>query len=526
MAPSGAGGAARPSEGGPAASNACNGEAPGAPALRRLSSEELDRSLRVLLGRNVAVDWPEDELVGGYPSARENVVLETHARALYATLLPELRKIVETSPSSLSDQCATADTRCATALVQGFAGRAWRRALSAEERTSLLGFYEQVRQELGDAREATATLLLAILSSPHFLYRTELGTGDGRLDPARRLSSREIGTALGYFFWGQPPDATLLAKMDGDRLRTEGEILAEIERLRGSPAHAAWMGRFFQRWTHVEGLDQKDHNLDRYPDATKAYKKEAEEALVRQFVAVLGKPEGTFEELVSSRSFVAGPLTAKAYRAGARPSGFTTLEADPGRRGAFMSVGFLTYYSKPDRPNALERAKFFLDQVLCRQLPGVPADALQREFTPDPRKSHRQNFETLTGDAACSGCHTMLNPIGFSFDRFGADGQVLREIDGFPIDTRGTIRGAGELDGELSGPEDFILRIARSREARLCFLRQWFQFSNGRQQEEPDSCTLQRLLDTMAKEGDSLATFARHYFTSRNFLYRQAREAP
>jgi hypothetical protein len=517
----------RPTEPGPSASGECKTEAPGLPSLRRLTTEELERSLKALLGRDVAVAWPQDEAVVGYPSARGNFVLEPHARSLYTTLLPELRRIVTSSPTALSDACATTDTKCATALAEKFAVRAWRRPVSAEERTSLLAFYDQVLKELGgDAKEATATLVLSILSSPHFLYRSEVGVADAKADAPRRLSSREVGTALSYFFLGQPPDAMLLTKIESNSLQTEAQILAEIERLRGSPAHAAWMARFFQQWTHVQDLEDKDHALDKFPDATKAYKKEAEEAFVRQVTALMGKPNATFEELVAGKSFVAGPLTAKVYKPGAKPTGFQTFEAEDGRRGLFTSVAFLSQYSKPDRPNAIERAKFFLDQVICRELPGIPADALQREFMPDPKKSPRQNFEVLTSDAACAGCHMMLNPIGFSFDKYGPDGQLLRAIEGFPVDTKGSVRGTTDIDGDIDGPEDLIAKVAKSREARMCFIKQWFRFSNGRQESALDACTLQRLFDTMEKEGDSLTTFARHYFTSRNFLYRHAQEAP
>lgn len=120
----------------------------------------------------------------------------------------------------------------------------------------------------------------------------------------------------------------------------------------------------------------------------------------------------------------------------------------------------------------------------------------------------------------------MLNPIGFGFDKYGPDGQRLASIEGFPVDTRGTVSGSGDLDGMLAGPEDIVLKLAKSRQARACYLRQWFRFANGRKEAEADDCTLGRMLDAMEKGGDGLMTFARSYFTSRNFLYRQTREAP
>lgn len=497
---------------------------PGEPTIRRLTSEELGRSLKALLGRDLSVRWPQDELVAGYPSARDNLVLEPHARSLYTDLLPELRKLVTTNRSSLSSACAAADSKCASSLVDGFAARAWRRPLGNDEKSSLLSFYDQANRELGDANEATANLLLAILSSPHFLYRSEMGGAES--GGVRKLTSREIGSALSFFFLGQPPDVTLLSKIEADGLRQEGDILAEIERLQETPAHAAWMARFFQRWTHVQDLAKRDHALDKFPDATAAYKKEAEEAFVRQLVDLIERPDATYEELVSSKKFVAGPLTAKAYANGSAPTDLSSMEAADGRRGLFMTVAFLSQYSKPDRPSSIERAKFFVDSALCLQLPGIPADALQREFTPDPKKSPRQNFEAFTSGSACSGCHQMLNPIGFSFDKYGPDGQRQKELDGFAIDTSGTISGSGDLDGALEDPEEIVLKLAASRQARACFIRQWFRFANGRQEADLDDCTVSRMVEAMEKGGDALMTFARNYFTSRNFLYRQTREAP
>jgi hypothetical protein len=480
----------------------------------------------VLIGRDVTISWPQDELVGGYASARDNVVLETHARSLYTDLLPELRKLVAGGGSTLSEACASVGTSCASALVEGFASRAWRRPLTQDEKLGLRAFYDVVNDELADASEATAQLLLAILSSPNFLYRSEVGTAGAKAQAPRRLSSAEVGSALSFFFLGQPPDARLLAKIDADGLQTEEDILAEIERLRANAVHANWMVRFFQQWTHVQDLAKKDHALDAFPDATAAYKQEAEESFARQIVSLIEQPNATFEEMVAGRQFVAGPLTAKAYKAGAKADGLQTLDADGGRRGLFMTVAFLTQYSKPDRPSSIERAKFFLDSALCLQLPGIPADALQREFTPDRAKSTRQNFETFTSGPACSGCHRMLNPIGFAFDKYGPDGQLLPTLDGFPVDTSGEVSGSGALDGALDDPEDLVMRLAASREARACFLRQWFRFANGRMEADLDDCTLNGMLDAMEKGGDGLMTFARRYFTSRNFLYRQTREAP
>ncbi|HRE88389.1 MAG TPA: DUF1595 domain-containing protein, partial [Myxococcota bacterium] len=53
--------------------------------------------------------------------------------------------------------------------------RAFRRPLSEEELASYRALYDEVDESASDPREGLIQVLSAMLQSPHFLYRSELG---------------------------------------------------------------------------------------------------------------------------------------------------------------------------------------------------------------------------------------------------------------------------------------------------------------------------------------------------------------
>ena len=90
----------------------------------------------------------------------------------------------------------------------------------------------------------------------------------------------------------------------------------------------------------------------------------------------------------------------------------------------------------------------------------------------------RQYFDMMTSGDACAGCHHgYVNPLGFAFEHFDAAGLYRETDNDLPIDA------ARELS-EL---------LASSADARRCFAKNWFAFSQGRDATDADACFLERL---------------------------------
>ena len=105
-------------------------------------------------------------------------------------------------------QAAPADT-CVRDFVNGFAGRAYRRDLTSAETQGLVDQYKRARTGGADGTAAIRQLLMAVLTSPNFLFRTEMGE-EGGTGATVALTGFERASALSYFLTDGPPDAELL----------------------------------------------------------------------------------------------------------------------------------------------------------------------------------------------------------------------------------------------------------------------------------------------------------------------------
>ena len=99
--------------------------------------------------------------------------------------------------------------------------------------------------------------LEAMLSSPHFLYRSELGVADG---DGYALSTIELASALSYFFWGGPADQHLLDRALSGELADPEVLDEEARRLLAAPRARETLGAFTLMWLGVDSL----------PDLTRA----------------------------------------------------------------------------------------------------------------------------------------------------------------------------------------------------------------------------------------------------------------
>ncbi|MEO1270948.1 MAG: DUF1595 domain-containing protein, partial [Myxococcota bacterium] len=124
---------------------------------------------------------------------------------------------------------------CAQAVVEQFGLRAYRRPLDAEERGRLVGLV----LEADRFRDGVEIALRVMLSSPHFLYRSEMGEPQG--DGTWVLTAWEVATALSYTFWGTMPDEVLLAAAESGALDTPAGIELQARRLLGDVrSRAMW----------------------------------------------------------------------------------------------------------------------------------------------------------------------------------------------------------------------------------------------------------------------------------------------
>jgi len=80
--------------------------------------------------------------------------------------------------------------------------------------------------------------------------------------------------------------------------------------------------------------------------------------------------------------------------------------------------------------------------------PNVPP--LKENEAGAKKLSLRERMEEHRANAACAGCHKVMDPLGFSLENFDAVGQWRIHDDGAKIDPSGTLFNGASVDGPVA----------------------------------------------------------------------------
>lgn len=475
----------------------CAEPPPGHRALRRLSHVEYTHTVHDLLG----VDYDAEDAL-----AADRVVhgFDNNADALTVTsLLADQYRLAAEQIAEQVDlnrvlDCAPSQA-CMQATLADLGARLLRRPLTAAEQTRYLAIYAIGAEE---SREAGARwMIAALLQSPHFLYRSELGrrVGDGFA-----LTSFEIAAELSYLFWQTSPDAELWARALDGRLLDPAEIAAQAERLLADPRSAGVMVRFADRWLELENLAVVPRDPEVYPELTPALRADMAEE-TRRFISAVWTAGGGLRELFTAQQRVMSPRLAQHYGLPAMGDwGEVDLSQSP--YGGILSHGsVLTTHALPANSSPIHRGLMVRERFLCQILPDPPANLDTAPPPVDPTRSTRERYSQHASDAACSGCHRLIDPIGFAFEHFDGIGRY-REMDGaHAIDASGRIVQTNGDDILIDGLTNLGEALGEAPAVRDCYVRQWIRYGFGIDDALPMDCYINHIAgDGLAQLSDVL----------------------
>lgn len=486
----------------------------GAAPLRRLTRAEYDATVLALLedDSHPADAFPEDETLLGFAAAGvvSPVMIELY-QAAAETLAATARERLDAMLT-----CDTADDACARTFLDAFGRRAYRRPLEASEVDALLELYRGERTAGEGFDSAIELCLTAILQSPHFLYRVELGEpGDG---PVLRLTQHEVATRLSYLLWGTMPDETLAEAADAGALASGDQIEDQARRMIDDPrAHEA-VGRFYDEWMELSSLDDLSKDETAWPTFAADHMGEALHESTRAFVdGVIWDGDARLETLLTSPTvFVDDRIADLLGWTGEAGAELAPVELDSGERaGLLTQPGVMAIAANADQSSPIYRGKLVRERVLCQNLSdppdtlpdGTPLVIVPPEVTDD--MSTRERFAAHTDDPFCAGCHRMIDGIGFGLEKFDAVGRFrpterVRGVD-VPVDTTGTIYGTRD-DGDVSydGARELAQYLAGSEQVHECVANQWFRYAFGRAESAEDACSLNQLYGSFAASDHDL----------------------
>lgn len=463
-----------PGSGAGAASEGMGPARPGATMLRRLTNREYRNTLQALLSLPTA---PKDALgsdplsKAGFDNFASQLIVSPTIAAEYAANASALIEGWQ------APACAQQESDCARDFVTAFGKKAFRRPLLQEEINRYTALFADERTR-SDYPSSIAQVMETMLQSPKFLYRTELGSAsDGT---QRRLTSHEVASALSYLFTASMPDDELFAAADANALQTPSEIEAQARRLLTLPAARVALRDFIFFYAGITRLSEIIKNADAYPEFSAALQAAMQEES-RQFVdAVLWDGSGTFKSLMTEPStFVNGDLAALYGLPPPSDASSFVKATPPHRAGLLTQPSVLAAHSKADQSFPILRGKFLRVGVLCQNLP-APPQTVPEAPEPTPNATTRERFAQHSSDPACSGCHTLIDPLGFAFENYDGIGKYRDTENGKPIDASAEVTSTLGLDGKYVGAVELANKVAGSIDAQQCFALQAFRWTFGR----------------------------------------------
>jgi hypothetical protein len=494
----------------------CSEVTPGRRRLRRLTRAEYDRTLRDLfnLPATFTAGLAADTVVNGF---------DNNADALQVSplLADQLRKAAELVAAQVVKQapaCAESAVACADKLLLGQGRRIFRRPLTADERTRYGAVFAAVAKEEGVA-VATEATLSALLQSPHFLYRPELGeAGPGGLV---KLTPHELATELSYLLWGTTPDAALLDAADQGTLATEAGLSAQVERLLSDPRSSVVLDDFVAQWLDLGRLPSVAKDGATYPAYDAALRGAMAEETRRFVDHVVREKEGTLGELLSARyTFAGGPL-ADLYGTSGTSWQKVSLEGTS-RAGILTQASVLATHGNPSGSSPIHRGRLVREKLLCQPLPPPPPNLNVEPPPVDPSLSTRERFAAHATVEPCLSCHRLIDPIGFGFEHFDGIGRFRALEAGKPVDATGAIYDSAATDGAFDGAVELADRLAQSAEVRSCFATQWVRYGFGIDEAQEGSCMTAQLRGAYAAGDGSVRGLLRALIAAPHFALRQA----
>jgi hypothetical protein len=504
----------------------CQGEeVPGPRRLRLLTRTEYANSVADLLGiPTPTVDnLPVEAVVDGFDNnAAASAVTSRHVDEYLSTGERLATAALAQSRARLLT-CQAGATGCDKTFVTSFGRRAFRRPLTDAEVTRYLTLFDG--QVTGGSFDKGVELAIrAMLSSPNFLYRSEIG--EKAADGSFKLNSYEIATALSYFFWDTTPDDALLEAARTGMLDKPDGVDAQAKRLLAAPRSRASVANFFRQWLGTADFQFTNKDQAVYPtfsDPVRNAMIAEEDAFVN---AVVFDGAGTFGNLLDADyvfvNDVLGPFYGLPAVAG---PDVRKVPAGANRtRGGLLTLGALVgMHAHSNESSPVRRGVFVRTRLLCQTLQPPPQNLNIMPPGLDATLTTRERFAKHSSEPLCKSCHVLIDDVGFGFERYDGVG-AYRETEGDkPIDDSGVLRGMEDLSADtatkFNGPIELGRLLAKSPNAQACLARQLFRFARGGESVK-DACAIRKLQNAFSKSGFNLQRLLLDTVEQASFLTR------
>lgn len=511
----GATGGASAAGGAGAATAQCTTLTPIARRLWLLSSQQYANATKDLLGLTAPVLVTTTADGSSAYALFSDVSLSVNDQLLfngfYQTAENVVAQIAPSIPQIAGCMTGEAQVACATRFAQTFGPKVFRRPLDPSEVTNLMKVYTTGAST--DFNTGISMMIEALILSPSFLYRSELGSSTlaGTVYGDTTLTPYEVATQLGFLFLNSTPDADLAkaAVASGDAgLGTPAGIMAQVNRLLALPSVKTNLTTVMTNWFSLGQLADKANKiptlLSTLPVASQDQTAIVADLLTsaQMFIAdtLWTNTTGKLTDLLSSQKVFVNQRLASLYGLPAvTGTGFvaSVWPASQARIGLLTQPSFLWAISAANTTSMVLRGKFIHDDVICQDPlpPKIPLDDPALAAILAMGDSEETKSDVRLSQGFCKGCHANMDPFARVIENFDPIGNY-RTVDemGRPVNATATLIPPNPLAPmTLSGSASFGQVLASSKLFAGCGVQKMASYAIGDMIRVYNTCELNDL---------------------------------
>lgn len=502
---------------------------PGRVTMRRLNKVEYDNTIHDLTGLdlNLAKDFPSDDVGNGFDNIGDvltipPILLEKYLDAAVTVA----QAVVENEAAEkrvFPNEIIPGDENALQLVslnVEHLMTRAFRRRVAEEEVGEVVNLMVNAFQGGRPVEQVKQLAIAAVLSSPHFIYKTEADDPNQFVNGVRPLDDYEIASRLSYFIWSSMPDEELFKLAAARKLHTEKEIEQQVERMLADPKSEALVKNFAGQWLQLRDVtllapDPEMFDVD--PELLASMQRESE----LLFADMIRENKSILQLLEADYSYINQRL-AEHYgiETEFESNEFKKIDLAGSRRGMLMHASILLLTSNPTRTSPVKRGKWVLDNLLDEPPPPPPPDVPELEEGGEVLGTLRQQMEQHRADPNCAVCHTKMDALGFGLENFDAVGK-WRESDGRDkIDPSGTLPGGKSF----AGPVDLVKILAEEKKEAFCrcMSKKLLTYALGRGLGIHDRCTVNTIVAKLDGEDHKFGSLVKAIATSPPFMNQES----
>lgn len=494
---------------------------PGPSPAPRLTAAQYRHTLRDLFGESLVLpsalepDHPAAGLlaVGASETSISGWGVEQYETAAYSIAAQVLgdsgmrATVLPCAPSGSGDRA------CAEQALAAWGRQLFRRPLAEEELNALLALFDRGVEVSSTFDGGLELGLAALLQSPSFLFRIELGQGG-------QATGFELASRLSFFLWDAGPDRELLDLAAEGHLTEDNVLLAQAQRMLADPRAHRGVRAFFEDLFELYHLEHLNKDPTVFLHFTTDLGKLAREQTLLDLERLIFEEDADYRQIfVDTRTAVDRRLAALYEVRAPSKEGFGVVELPEagGRRGLLGQASFLALRAHPSASSAVLRGAFVRKVLLCHVVPPPPPgfNTALPEPSATARTLRERNVAHLS-DPGCAGCHSRMDPIGLGLESFDGIGRRRTHDNG------GVIDASGQLDGvAFSDAWSLAQAVHDHPDVPRCLVRSLYRYATNAQEAPTEAPLLDALTANFQASGHRVQALILDLVTSPAFRRAQ-----